>query len=202
LDGKDAGNYLRDIHAIMERSVKHSTLSGLSGIAAGVLAIAGAALSWDIYSREQSGIWSANVSPDDMFLFIWLDVLLCAVVLDLILTKRKARKIGKSFFDRPMRRVIMAMLPGLVCGLAFTIYFYQYGEVKMIPAYWMLFYGLALLSASTISLRELFVLGAAFVAAGIFTLFAADSSPLVMMGVSFGGFHLVYGIYMWFRYGG
>jgi hypothetical protein len=121
---------------------------------------------------------------------------------DILFTKRKASRIGKRFFDRPMRRVLIALAPAFACGLAITIHFYGTDNVHALPAYWMLFYGLALVSASTISLRELFVLGAAFVAAGILTMFAADGSPFLMMGVSFGGFHLVYGIYMWFRYGG
>ena len=66
----------------------------------------------------------------------------------------------------------------------------------------MLFYGLALISASTISLRELFVMGIGFIIAGIVTMFALTDHPMLMMGISFGGFHLIYGVYMWVRHGG
>lgn len=204
MDAKGAESYLRDIHAIMERSVKHSTLSGLSGIVAGSAAIIGAVVSDFVIQLvpPHGPVW-IYAHPSEAFLLVWLGVLLVAASADVVFTKRKARKIGKSFFDHPMRRVIVALIPGFTCGLAITIYFYRTDDVLMLPAYWMLFYGLALVSVSSISLKELFFMGIAFVAAGIFTLFAADGLfPLLMMGVSFGGFHLVYGVYMWLRYGG
>lgn len=202
MDAKRAGEYLKDIHTIMERSAKHSTLSGLSGIVAGAAAVAGAVLSKLVYNLDPYEVGWMNAHRDETFLCIWMAVAMVAVVADVIFTKRKARNIGKQFFDRPMRRVLVAFIPGIVCGVALTEYFYEINSVRMLPMYWMLFYGLALISASTISLRELFVMGAGFIIAGIVTMFALADHPMLMMGISFGGFHLVYGIYMWVRHGG
>ena len=201
MDAKQAESYLRDIHAIMERSTKYSTLSGLSGIVAGLAAIVGAVLSRFVCRLEPDTPGWMYEHRGETFLLIWLGVLMTAAVADIVFTKRKARKIGKRFFDHPMRRVIVALIPGVACGLAITVYLYDRGAVFMVPAFWMIFYGLALVSVSQISMRELLFMGCAFVVAGIFTLFAAGDFPFLMMGVSFGGFHLVYGTYMWIRYG-
>ncbi|GEM_PF-487184 len=221
MEARRAQDYLRDIHAIMERSVRHSTLSGLSGIIAGMAAIGGAVLSTFMCADMNTPSLWVDEHTGKTFLIIWLGVLVVAAASDMILTKRKARKIGKQFFDRPMRRVLLALVPGFACGLAVTIYFAlgglyavrsvevhyntdipMIGNVFRLPMYWMIFYGLALVSVSSISLRELFIMGIAFVAAGIYTMFWGLDNPMLMMGISFGGFHLVYGIYMWLRYGG
>ena len=135
MDAKRAGEYLKDIHTIMERSAKHSTLSGLSGIVAGAAAVAGAVLSKLVYNLDPYEVGWMNAHRDETFLCIWLTVAMVAVVADVIFTKRKARNIGKQFFDRPMRRVLVAFIPGIICGAVLTEYFYDINNIRMLPMY-------------------------------------------------------------------
>ena len=65
----------------------------------------------------------------------------------------------------------------------------------------MLTYGLAICAVGLFSVRPVSYLGAAFVLAGAVTLLLPASLGLFMMGLTFGGFHIVYGILMGRKHG-
>ena len=59
----------------------------------------------------------------------------------------------------------------------------------------MLCYGLAICAVGLFSVRPVSFLGAAFVLAGALTLFLSGPSHLYMMALTFGGFHILYGLW-------
>ena len=75
-------------------------------------------------------------------------------------------------------------------------------EGYLIPAVWMLFYGVALWEVGQFSPIEVRLLGACFIAGGLVTAALCQWHPYWAMGVTFGGFHVVYGVVVWIRHGG
>ncbi len=84
-------------------------------------------------------------------------------------------------------------------------------QFSLIPAIWMTFYGVALWQIGEFAVGELRVLGTAFILAGLIAaaLFqhtilgmAADATSYWTLGITFGGFHIVYGTIVWIRHGG
>jgi len=67
---------------------------------------------------------------------------------------------------------------------------------------WMLFYGVACWQVSQYSTREIGAMGAAFILAGLVSAAFLQGHPYLTLGVTFGGFHIVYGMYVWAKYGG
>lgn len=68
----------------------------------------------------------------------------------------------------------------------------------------MLCYAVSLLSVGMFSVREVSILGWAFLAAGALTLMlprGAVVTPALMMALTFGGFHICYGVWMGRKYG-
>src|SRR5258708_15819013 len=91
---QEAAENLRVIRDLMERSTKHSTFSGLSGVLAGTYSIAGALLQW---------LWLPRAFPTypvKSFLALWAIVIALTIGTDFLLTKRKAARLGETVKSR------------------------------------------------------------------------------------------------------
>ena len=191
----EAEEHLRVIRDAMERSTRHSTLSGLSGILAGLIALAACFLT-------RTFVDGSSVR----FVLVWGATLALAATIDIILTKRRAARVGKTAFSPLGRQLARAVVPGLLVGSAMTAFYVLHPETlgTYVYGFWMLCYAASLLAIGMFSLREVSILGWAFLAAGTLTLFLPVGffiGPRGMMAVTFGGFHIVYGAWMGTKYG-
>lgn len=197
----EAEEHLRVIRQAMERSTRHSTLSGLSGIVVGLLALAGCALSVAIV---QEAAWPLKRY---LFVLLWGTVFLLSLLTDYIFTKRRAARVGKTAFSPLGRHLARAAAPGFLAALTLSLFYMLHGDPRTgylyIYGIWMLCYAVSLLAVGMFSLREVSWLGWAFFAAGAATLLGAGAflSPTAMMAATFGGFHIAYGIWMGRKYG-
>lgn len=186
-DAREAEENLRVIRDLMERSTKYSTFSGLSGILAGAASIVGCYVT-HTFIRNPDAFPIA-------FLITWSLVILAALGADFLLMKRRAARVGKRVLSRLGKQMVIASAPGLGTGALLTFYFMQHKMLGNIYPVWMLAYGIAVCAAGLFSQREVSVLGAAFLVAGAATLLF-PAAGLIMMAVTFGGFHIIYGITM------
>lgn len=196
----EAEEHLRLIRQAMERSTRHSTLSGLSGVLAGCFALAACLL-----TALRVG---DPAHPDHRlgFVGIWGATLALAALGDIVLTKRRAARVGKTAFSSLGRQLARAVAPGLLAGLAVTLLYLAHPQLigPFLYGFWMLCYAVALLAIGMLSVREVSVLGWAFLAAGTITLLLPEGSPVgprALMAVAFGGFHVVYGLWMGVKHG-
>jgi hypothetical protein len=190
---EEAYENLRLIREVMERSTKHSSLSGFSGILVGIWAIIGVLLT------RFSTFVNVSMAPtgDHMIVLasIWLMVLVASVLTDYLMNKRAAVAVGKYVFSSLGARIVQSAAPGFTAGLALTVYLLITGNVTHIWGFWMLCYGLAICSVGLLSVRPVSVLGWSFLIAGAITLFLSPIAGLWMTAVTFGGFHICYGLY-------
>jgi hypothetical protein len=198
----EAEEHLRVIRQAMERSTRHSTLSGLSGIVVGLLALAGCALTETVV---RDAVW-----PTRRFLFVavWGGVLLLALAADFLFTKRRAARVGKTAFSPLGRHLALAAAPGFLAGLTLSLFYVFHPGLRegywYLYGIWMLCYAVSLLAVGMFSLREVSLLGWAFFAAGAATLLLPAGfflTPNTMMALTFGGFHIIYGVWMGSKYG-
>ncbi len=186
-DAREAEENLRVIRALMERSTKFSTFSGLSGVCAGLASIVGCIVTRAL--GHDPGTFPIA------FLTLWSAVILVAVGVDYLLMKRRAARVGKHVISRLGKQMVIASAPGLGAGVAITLYLLQHHMLGTVFPFWMLAYGIAVSATGLFSQREVSLLGAAFLLAGTVALFAPGFG-LTMMALSFGGFHIVYGVAM------
>ncbi len=193
----EAEEHLRVIRQAMERSTKHSTLSGLSGVIVGCLALAGCALTfWALPHVPAPGArWA--------FGGVWLTVLALSIITDVTLTKRRAARVGKTAFSPLGRHLTRAALPGLLaCGVLSVFYLLNPHLIQnRIYGIWMVCYAISLLAVGMFSVREVSYLGWAFLAAGAVTLCLPGFVAPALMALAFGGFHIFYGAWMGYKYG-
>jgi len=194
---REAEENLRVIRELMERSTRYSTFSGLSGVCAGLVSILGC---------MAQRFWVSTLAPAaraPAFLLDWTAVIALAIGTDFLLTKRRAPEVGKTINSRLGRQIALASLPGLGTGALLTLFFLLHGLTDQIYPFWMLCYGIAVCAVGLFSQKEVGRLGRAFLVAGALTLLVcnipalqahAGSIGLLMTALTFGGFHIFYGL--------
>ena len=198
---------LRVIRSLMERATIYRAISAPTALVAGVLSILSAGL---IYlNNDVNLIFGRPVGPRE-FAIIWIDVLILGSVANGFFVWREAKFGGRPFISPGMKLALRAIAPNLLIPLAFTIWFFKRGylggqELELVVI-WVVFYGLALLSTALFAPRSLAVLGWMFLVTGLAipTLInlvdeLAGDVPTVVMGLTFGLYHLIYAASTWPR---
>ena len=196
----EARENLRVIRQTMERSTQYSTLSGLSGVLIGLTAIIGVFVTSEILQRALSS-HQAIQTTYPLLGVTWLTVLLLAIGIEFACNKRRAVQIGKRVASPLGAHIIVAALPSFLAAAVLTVFFVLHDMVPSVWGIWMLCYGLAICAVGLFSVRPVSYLGAAFVLAGSVTLLLPVPLHLPMMAITFGGFHIVYGVLMARKHG-
>src|SRR6188474_2933759 len=198
---------LQDIKRLMERSSRFISLSGLSGIAAGICALAGAwfankELAPYYGNHRVRGDFLDGYEGEDFpqlkfrLLVIAAAVLVAALVSAFYFTWRKARHNKLPVWDLTARRLTINMLIPLVTGGLFILAMYQYNEWKFISPACLIFYGLALVNASKYTLTDVRYLGLLQILLGLINTQYVGYG-LYFWAVGFGVLHIIYGFVMW-----
>ncbi len=206
---------LHDIRHMMKRSSRFLSLSGLSGVFAGMYALGGAVAA-KIYLKELFGQYfhsrsqynrTAEYSIDKgdlMHPYLYFSIV-AAIVLFLSLStgfyfsQRKAKKLGKSLFDHSARQLFVNLAIPLGAGGLFCLIMLVQGYILLIPSAMLLFYGMALLNASKYTLDEVRYLGITEIILGLLcAMFPAKG--LLFWALGFGAMHILYGTIMWWRH--
>ncbi|MEP6747382.1 MAG: hypothetical protein ABJB86_06635 [Bacteroidota bacterium] len=189
---------IQDIKRIMERSSRFISLSGWSGIAAGICALGGAFAATHYISRYQQSIIQINLLEWSL-LFIAAATFAAAFVSAFVFTYTRSRKEGVPVWGNTAQRLIFNTSVPLGAG-AFVIYrMLQLGEYGLIAPCSLIFYGLALVNGSKYTLGEVKYLGYFQVMLGIVNLWMPGKG-LYFWALGFGILHIIYGIVMWWKY--
>lgn len=206
LPGTNSLNDLNDIRRIMERSSRFVSLSGLSGVAAGICAIAGALVANQIFSNYYGLYNSRGFTTLDDFSQLKLKLIgLGAVVFALAfassfyLTWRKAKKAGLPVWDHTSKRLAWNMIVPLMAGGAFIIGMLRYDVWIFVAPACLMFYGLALVNASKYTLNDIRYLGYCEIVLGTINLIYPGYG-LWFWAIGFGVLHIIYGVIMWNKY--
>lgn len=196
---------LADIRQMMERSSKFLSLSGWSGILAGVYALLGVWLAFN-YFNYQSLNWEAvlqQTSPvqDQLpaLLLLALGILVLTLTTAVYLSARKAKKRGENAWNVSSKRMLFALAIPLFAGGLFMLILLQQGLSALLAPISLLFYGLAIFSASNYTYAEMKFLGLIQIGLGLIGLYFLEYA-LLIWALGFGFVHLVYGLYLHYRY--
>jgi hypothetical protein len=197
---------LQDIKRIMERSSRFISLSGLSGVAAGVCALIGVYFAYDwIYEYAvQTGDTNPYSGTDFQKLKMNLILLSIAVLAVSILsafffTWRKARQNNLPVWDLASKRLIANMLVPVISGGLFILAMLQHDEWSFVAPASLIFYGLALVNAGKYTLSDIRYLGYCEIILGLISTQFVDLG-LYFWAAGFGVLHIIYGFVMWLKY--
>ncbi len=194
---------LEDIRNIMDRSSRFISLSGLSGVIAGILALVGAALAYytifinnDYYSYRVAIL---DLNTTLTLITIASSVLILSISSGIFLSWRKAKKNSHSIWDNQSKRLIINLMIPLVTGGLLCLILISKGFIGLVAPLTLIFYGLALVNASKYTLTEVRSLGIAEVTLGLIAC-QWEGFGLIFWAIGFGALHIIYGIIMHVKY--
>ena len=199
---------LKHIRKLMERSSKFLSLSGFSGIAAGVIALIGATIAYFIVFRQGEVKYDEHIralggvstmSIRLQMAALALSVLVCAVGAAWYFSLRKAKRTGVRLWTSTARRTLYHFLIPLATGGIFCIALIMNNNIHLLAAAMLIFYGLALVNSGKFTFEEVHYLGLSEIALGVFAGFFLHYG-LLFWAVGFGVLHIVYGIRMYNKY--
>jgi len=211
-------NELASIRSIMERSSKFISLSGLSGILAGIYALIGAGVAYKII---HDAIASADVFINDIrpshpdvaarvfydgeivlvreLFIIALVVLIASITTAIILSNRQAKKKGQSMWGAVSRQLLFHMAVPLITGGILIGILLLRGHYGIISAASLIFYGLALFGASSFTFADVKYLGICEIILGLIAA-CLPGHGLLFWALGFGVLHIVYGARIYLKY--
>ena len=200
---------LSEIRSLMERSSRFISLSGLSGISAGISALLGAAaIYWyfDItpfvhkayYARAD---WTPKLDLEPMaFLSVVAAlVIFYALAGGVYFTTKKARRKDQAIWNKLSQKLLLNLLIPLVTGGLFCLALLKHGQFGMVAPATLIFYGLALVNGSKYTLTDIHYLGLCEIGLGLLALFFYGYG-LEFWAIGFGILHIVYGVVMYQKY--
>lgn len=199
---------LNDIRSIMERSSQFISLSGLSGVFAGIFALIGAAAAYmyvgiglfsqDYYRLAYSGS-SINIDYITFFFADGLTVLALTLTFGILFTVKNSKKKGISVWGKTAMLTVVNLFIPLIAGGIFCIILLYHNIIYLIAPSTLIFYGLGLINAGKYTLREIRYLGLTEVALGL-TAAIFVGYGLLFWALGFGVLHIIYGTVMYYRY--
>ena len=204
---KEAHEYEKDlasIRSMMERSAKFISLSGLSGVLAGVYALIGAAAAYFVahYPISPFDYRQYSINERDTFfklLVIAALVLVASLTTGILLSNKKAKKHGLKFWTPSSQRLFINLAIPLVSGGILILIMLFTGHFGLAAPASLIFYGLALIQASSNTFDEIRYLGFSEIILGLISA-AVPGYGLVFWALGFGVLHIVYGGIMYNKY--
>jgi len=206
---------LQDIRRMMERSSRFISLSGLSGVSAGVCALIGAYIAHGWIMDYYGGSFGGRTTPGYIrhhgymhgeaeslkwrLIGLAIGVLAAALASSTWFTWRKARRSNLPIWDIASKKLFINMLIPLVAGGLFLIGMFYHTDWDYVAPTCLVFYGLALVNASKYTLTDIRYLGFLEILLGSISMFYLHWG-LYFWAVGFGVLHIIYGLIMWWKY--
>ena len=197
---------LQQIRLMMERSSRFISLSGLSGIAAGVCALAGA---W--FANQKIHCWVKGDCKIDSLInrggvvlindLLWIAALTFAgaFITAFFFTYLRSKKDRTPMWGATSIRLFWNTAIPVAVGGVFIIRMMQLGAYELVAPGCLIFYGLALVNASKYTLGEIRFLGLGQLALGLMNCWFTGYG-LYFWAMGFGVLHIIYGLMMWYKY--
>lgn len=190
---------LAQIRTMMDKSSRFVSLSGLSGVLAGVYAVIGAFTAKYIVNHSTQRYITLESTEFKRILFIAGLVLFLSLVTAMLLSAREARKRNEKIWNSTSRRMLINLGIPLVTGGVFGITLLLQHHYGIICPITLIFYGLALVNASKYTLETIRSLGISFIVLGLINA-AFPGYGFEFWTLGFGGFHIFYGTFMYFKF--
>ncbi|WP_027387078.1 hypothetical protein [Chryseobacterium gregarium] len=204
MDSKNYHEDLLHIRSMMERSSRFISLSGLSGVVAGLAAVIGAVYVYFVFKREgidyfdgERNIFGLSLVKE--LVLVGTLILLAAVLSGYIFTANKSRRKGLKIWDATTKRLLITFAVPLLAGGIFCLALLFHHLFVFVAPATLVFYGLALVNAERYTLTDIKYLGYCQIVLGLVSLFFLGWG-LLFWTIGFGILHIVYGLIMHKKY--
>jgi hypothetical protein len=203
MQSNEAEEHLRVIRSLMEKATIYRAISAPTALIAGLLAIGAAYLGYRVELKSLEFPTENSSLSDYAFPLIWLCMLALVGAANGWFLFQDARRRGDKFISNGMKMALISLIPSHLTAAVLSVVFQAYPSV--LALIWIVFHGIGLLATGHFSPRSMTLLGWGFLLAGLGTIVAhtvapsSVPSPHILMGITFGGFHLIYAACTWPR---
>jgi len=208
----EAEDHLRVIRSLMEKATIYRALSAPAALVGGLLSIG--ASSFLMWHERHNG---PNDVTSGYFTVVWTAVFVLTAGISLLLIRNDARRRNEPFLSIGFRSALRATMPSMVFAAIYTLVQIIRGTVPYASPWWISLYGLALLSMGHFAPRSISILGWCFLISGAISVagmldmilgsqarFGSElpqyiDGPCLLLGFTFGLYHLVYAACTWSR---
>lgn len=199
--------YLNDISEIknlMDRSSRFISLSGLSGILAGIYCLIGALLAYKIiyFDSATLGNYSdliINETALIQLILIAATVIALSLATAIVLSVRKAKKSNDQIWNTSTKRLVVNFMIPLLTGGFFILFLIEKEILGLVAPLTLIFYGLACVNASKYTLGDIRYLGITMILLGLLSTWFLGYG-LLFWALGFGVCHILYGSMMYYKY--
>ncbi|MEO5650836.1 MAG: hypothetical protein ABIR03_13060 [Ginsengibacter sp.] len=201
---------LEEIKQMMGRGIRFVSLSGWSGIAAGICALIAAWLAGKRFNEyavnENEYLSNSSHTGEGNLLQLDRDLLILAVItfiaaffFTFLFTWLRSRKTGVPIWGFTARKVMINLAVPMMVGALLIWRITDLGVYGLVAPACLIFYGLALINGSKYTVSEVRYLGYLQLVLGVINLWAMGYG-LYFWAAGFGVLHILYGIVMWNKY--
>lgn len=188
---------LGEIKNLMERSSRFISLSGLSGITAGIFAIAGVSVfcyqySLNPFSNVKEQIKTLPPENITHALLTGMLILILSTLFAIYWTGRRSRKLNENIWGSSSKRLLINTMIPLICSIAFCLLLAWELPDLVLPLS-LIFYGMTLFNAGNFTISAIRSLGVVEMLLGIVCL-ALPEYHIIIWTFGFGVMHIVYGL--------
>lgn len=202
MNSDSAAENLQVIRTLMERSALYRRALAPMMLWAGTVGLGTGLVGWFL-----------NIESGKPFIRLWGAVGLVTLLGCFLIVRRQAIKERERIWSAPTLRVARAICPSVVTGALFGLFALSFdvhaeaGIEFILPLCWMIFFGFGIHSAGFFIPSRLQLLGWGFIGfplailavlgTGLITELPTYSGHL-LMAATFGGFHILAGVYLCF----
>lgn len=187
--GDRAVDNLQFIRETMESSKVFTSVPGYGGILMGATAVGAAFVAGaQVYVRN--------------WLIVWLVEAVLAFLIGLLALWQKSKIAKTPLVSAPAKKFALSFSPPLICGIVITFGLWRFGHFEAMIPVWILVYGAAVVCGGAFSVKAVPIMGWCFIALGAIAFALPAGFGNLMMALSFGVLHIVFGGIIARKYGG
>jgi uncharacterized membrane protein (UPF0182 family) len=195
---------LAHIRSMMERSSRFISLSGLSGVFAGLSALVGGLYAYQLlksngldYFDGEHKRYSINLVFE--LFFIAIIILVCALIFGIFFTIKKSKRHNLPIWTTVTKKMLVNLAIPLIVGGVFCLALLYHQIYVLVAPSTLLFYGLALVHTEKHTFSDIKYLGYCELVLGCISLFYLGYG-LVFWILGFGILHILYGLILFKKY--
>lgn len=132
------------------------------------------------------------------WLGVWLVAAAVAFAVGGAMMARETAQGGHARYLGPVRKFLLCLCPALLAGAVLTGVLWRVGVERLIPGTWLLLYGCAVLSASTVTIprtmRLIGIMGTLFMLLAVLAFASPPRLHTLILGMGFGALHTIFGL--------
>lgn len=195
---------ISEIKDIMERSTTFVSLSGMSGVISGLLALIGVYFLYVyfnsiILSEEILFILSEDQSIRHRLYIMFITIFILALLFSFLLSYKKAKDKNLKLFNSSSKRFAFNLFIPIITAVFIIIALISKAEYWMLIPTTLIFFGMSLINAGKYSRPEVQQLGIGCILSGIMSMFFVELS-IILWGIGFGILNIITGVAMYSKY--